>query len=109
MVILILIKQLLSIMDNDNISKVIEIVDDDKILNNPIFASYPKVLYFTAKWCSPCRLINPVYRELAENNPTIKFFKVDVDKNNKLSEMFKIKVMPTFFFFKSYSEYKTFS
>jgi thiol-disulfide isomerase/thioredoxin len=87
-------------------AKVIEITDNLPIILKDV---YPKVLYFTAKWCGPCQRISPVYKNLAEANPGIKFFKIDVDENKELSEIFGISAMPTFFFFRSKTDYKTFS
>jgi len=70
---------------------------------------YPKVLYFTAKWCGPCQRIQSIYDQLASNHPDVKFFKIDVDKNQDLTSSFGVKSMPTFFFFKSVSEYTSFT
>ncbi len=86
--------------------EVIEVSDNDKMVLKDI---YPKVLYFTAKWCGPCQRISPVFKELAENNPGTKFFKIDVDKNDELSAGFGVQSMPTFIFFKSKTENKSFS
>lgn len=85
---------------------VIEIKNDNTDILKEV---YPKVIYFTAKWCGPCQRISPIYSSLAENNRGIKFFKVDVDNNEKLSEMFAVQSMPTFYFFRSKNDYKTFS
>ncbi len=83
-----------------------EVVDNDEIVLKDI---YPKVLYFTAKWCGPCQRISPLFRQLAENNLKIKFFKIDVDKNDKYTTGFGISSMPTFIFLKSKIENKIFS
>ena len=91
---------------NEAESKVIEVSEDDQVALQDI---YPKVLYFTAKWCGPCQRISPVYKELANNNKGIKFFKIDIDNNEKLATAFSIQSMPTFFFFKSKNDYKSFS
>lgn len=94
---------------NQTVSKandVIEVSNNDKTVLKDI---YPKVIYFTAKWCGPCQRIAPVFKSLADSNPGIKFFKVDVDKNEELTTGFSVQSMPTFFFFKSKSDYKTFT
>jgi len=87
-------------------SGVIEVSNNDEVILKDI---YPKVVYFTAKWCGPCQRISPVFKSLADSNPGVKFFKVDVDKNEELASAFNVQSMPTFFFFKSKSDYKTFS
>lgn len=79
-----------------NMSKVIEIKN-----NNNIQEFYPRILYFTAKWCGPCQRIQPFYKNLAENYDTIKFFKIDVDENSDLASRYNIKSMPTFIFYKN--------
>jgi len=58
------------------------------------------VLDFTAGWCGPCKRIGPVFEKLAEENPGIKFFKVDVDKNEEVAALEEISAMPTFKFYK---------
>lgn len=87
-------------------SRVIEVADNDKSVLKDI---YPKVLYFTAKWCGPCQRISPIYANFAESNTGITFFKIDVDKNDELSAAFGIQGMPTFVFFKSKNEQRAFT
>ena len=49
--------------------EIFEVIDNDKIVLKDTPEQYPKVLYFTAKWCGPCQRITPIYKALAENNP----------------------------------------
>ena len=61
------------------------------------------LLYFTASWCGPCRMISPFIEELVVKIPSCKFLKVDVD-DEKLEELvskFNINSMPTFCFIKN--------
>ncbi len=88
---------------NESVSRVIEIE------GNTYKDCYPKILYFTAKWCGPCQRIQPLYKKLADNYSEITFFKIDVDKNQELAANFNVKSMPTFFFFKSSMDYTSFS
>jgi thioredoxin 1 len=99
---------------NESVSKVkreiIEIKNDEgDMIANDSKNSYPKILYFTAKWCGPCQHIQPIYKEFAEKNISANFFKIDVDENSEISQHFHVQSMPTFFFFKSKTDYKTFS
>ena len=59
---------------------------------------------FTATWCGPCRQIAPTFIQLSEDNPEVKFIKIDVDENGETASACKINSMPTFQFFKDGAE-----
>ena len=40
-----------------------------------------QILYFTASWCPPCKMIAPIYASLAETYPAVAFGKIDIDDN----------------------------
>lgn len=50
---------------------------------------------FWAVWCGPCRMLSPVVDEIAEENPTIKVCKVNVDEQPELAEQFSVMSIPT--------------
>ena len=50
---------------------------------------------FWATWCGPCRMLSPVVDEVAEENPTVKVCKVNVDEQPELAEQFSIMSIPT--------------
>ena len=52
-----------------------------------------KLLYFSAEWCGPCKMVGPVMEEL--NNEGYKVQKIDVDNNPELSQQFGIRNIPT--------------
>lgn len=59
------------------------------------------ILYFTAKWCGPCRQVSPIYDQLSIRYPNVVFTKVDSDELKPFSAKNNIKVLPTFLFFKN--------
>lgn len=59
-----------------------------------------KVLYFTAKWCPPCKMISPVYDQLSETHKTVAFGKIDVDVVIDAATEQRIRSVPTFQFYK---------
>lgn len=85
---------------------VIEVTGNNiEIICNP--KNYPKILYFTAKWCGPCQTIAPTYATLASKNAgRAYFYKIDVDENSDIALKFGIKSMPTFYFYNTEFEYE---
>ena len=52
-----------------------------------------------ATWCGPCKALSPILEELAEEyKDRIYIYKIDVDKEEKLSEIFGIRTVPTLLF-----------
>ncbi|CAL5095713.1 unnamed protein product [Urochloa decumbens] len=51
------------------------------------------VIDFTATWCGPCRIIAPVFADLAKKYPNVVFLKA-------IAEQFSVEAMPTFLFMK---------
>lgn len=52
------------------------------------------VIDFYADWCGPCKMLAPVFEELAAEMPEVKFCKVNVDNNMDLARMFKVESIP---------------
>ncbi len=53
------------------------------------------VLKFSALWCVPCKTYNPIYEEVASENPDVDFYHVDVDSEPELAQAFGIQSVPT--------------
>ena len=57
---------------------------------------------FYADWCGPCKVLGPIVDELAqENEGRVHIVKVDTESNPQLSQLFKIKSIPTIAFLKN--------
>lgn len=54
------------------------------------------ILYFTATWCGPCRLMGPVYKSLAEAHRNVVFLKVDIDELGIVAHRWNVSSVPTF-------------
>ncbi|KAF5352572.1 hypothetical protein D9756_006175 [Leucocoprinus leucothites] len=68
--------------------------------NEIINSGKPILIDFWATWCGPCRVISPIFEKLSDQAPGVEFYKVDVDKQEQISQECGIKAMPTFILFK---------
>ena len=56
---------------------------------------------FWAPWCGPCKIMGPIIDELAEEyEGQAVIGKVNVDQNPKLSQVFRIRSIPSLVFIK---------
>ena len=61
----------------------------------------PVLVDFFATWCGPCKMMNPVLKDVASRmSGKVKVIKVDVDKNPQASSSYNVKGVPTFIIFK---------
>ncbi|NVK65824.1 MAG: thioredoxin [Flavobacteriales bacterium] len=61
----------------------------------------PTLLDFHATWCGPCKTLAPVLEDVKnEMKDSIRILKIDVDKNPKVADRYKIRGVPTMILFK---------
>lgn len=70
---------------------------DETIKNNEVV-----IVDFWASWCMPCKMVAPVFENLAKKyKGKILFAKVNVDENPEIAERFGIMSIPNFIIFKN--------
>ena len=64
-------------------------------------ADVPVLVDFWAEWCSPCRLMGPVFKELSsEIGSQMKFFKLNVETERQVADYYGVMSIPTLLVFK---------
>jgi len=64
-------------------------------------SSTPVLVDFTAVWCQPCKMLDPVVKQLAEEwDGKVKVVKLDVDDNPQLAMDYTVMGVPTLILFK---------
>lgn len=61
----------------------------------------PVVVDFGADWCGPCKQLDPILEEIAdENTDKFKVFKINIDENPMVPQKFGVRGIPTIMLFK---------
>ncbi len=69
---------------------------DELVLRSEI----PVVVDFWAEWCGPCRMLSPVFEEVAaEYKGRMKFVKLNTDENRDVAMRYGVMSIPTLGFF----------
>ena len=75
-------------------------VDDDRFAAEVLESDLPVLVDFTADWCPPCRVMNPLLAELAADRDDLRVVSLDVDANPQTTARYGVLSMPTFLLFR---------
>ena len=75
-------------VNKDNFGK--EVLEESKLT----------IVKFGAAWCGPCKKLDPIIDEIAEENTDIKVTYVDIDTDGPIAAEYGILSVPSTLFFK---------
>jgi len=75
----------------------------DQSFDDVVLANDNLVLVdFSAPWCGPCKVVDPIIDELArEYSGRVTFAKVNIDENQKIAVRYSVQSLPTMLIFKN--------
>jgi thioredoxin 1 len=79
----------------------VEYVNEANFQTEVVNFSEPVLVDVTAVWCGPCRMIDPIVKQLAQEwQGKVKVVKLDADENPGVLMQYGILGIPTLMFFK---------
>ena len=74
----------------------IQHVNEDDFQTEVINDSKPVLVDFTAVWCGPCKMLDPIVKDLAQEwVEKVKVVKLDVDHNPNIAMQYQVMGVPT--------------
>jgi thioredoxin 1 len=71
----------------------------ERFATDVVESDLPVLVDFTAAWCPPCRVMDPILEQLAADRPDLRVVKVDVDQSLDVAAQYGVLSMPTFMLF----------
>jgi thioredoxin 1 len=76
-------------------------VTEDTFQTEVIDSPGPVLVDFSAVWCGPCKMLDPIVKQLAgEWDGKVKVVKIDADQNPNILMQYSVLGIPTLLFFK---------
>ena len=76
-------------------------VTDANFVNDVLQADTPVLVDFWAEWCAPCRKVEPLLEEIAnEMGDKVRIVKLNIDENPETARAYRVMSVPTVTVFK---------
>jgi thioredoxin len=75
-------------------------VSEDTFKSEVLGSTQPVLVDFTAVWCGPCKTLEPIVKQLAQDwAGKVKVVKLDIDTNPNVTLQYQIMGVPTLMLF----------
>lgn len=75
-------------------------ISQDTFQNEVLESGLPVLVDFTAVWCGPCKMLDPIVKQIASDwTGKVKVVKLDVDDNPELAMQYQVMGVPTLMLF----------
>ncbi len=82
-----------------------EVLTEENFDQEVLKSDVPVLVDFYAEWCGPCKMLDPILNELAEEyKGKWKLRKVNIDDSPEIAEKYQVQSIPTIKFFKDGKE-----
>ncbi|MFM2000546.1 MAG: hypothetical protein RL204_2493 [Bacteroidota bacterium] len=83
--------------ESSNGNQKISVVFPASKYNELMSSDKPMFIDFNATWCGPCKLMKPMFEELAiQYQGKVNFISIDTDKNPEIADQYGVTSIPTF-------------
>jgi thioredoxin 1 len=75
-------------------------VNEENFQDEVLSTVQPVLVDFSAVWCAPCKMLDPIVEQLAQEwNGKVKVVKIDVDHNPNIAMEYQVMGVPTLMLF----------
>lgn len=80
----------------------VKYVNEEGFKSEVLESALPVLVDFTAPWCGPCKMVDPIIHQLAaEWDGTVKVLKCNADENPNVLVTYGVMGLPTVLLFKN--------
>lgn len=91
--------------DTSRSTEQVTYISTDEFEKDAVKSTLPVLVVFTAPWCGPCKILDPVIDTLMpEMSGQARVFKLDTDVSPEISTKFKVARLPTIIYFNNGEE-----